>query len=117
MNRPTLGGGLGSGRECLLCKQALSLVMVEKKVPHGQKMIEVRLRFWTNAIAKKKDHIVPKHCWDHGTLYIVENEGHEVKHRWKAFRSLTEVSRVIEKLLQEDGITIHHGRYTRGVYE
>ncbi len=71
---------MGGGRECLLCKQALSLVMVEKKVPHGQKMIEVRLRFWTNAIAKKKDHIVPKHCWDHGTLYLIENEGHEVKH-------------------------------------
>jgi hypothetical protein len=29
---------------------------------HGEKVIEIKLRFWTNDIAKEKDHIFPKHA-------------------------------------------------------
>ena len=30
---------------------------------HGQKMLEVRVRFWTDDIAGKKGEIIPKHTW------------------------------------------------------
>ena len=30
---------------------------------HGQKMLEARVRFWTDDIAGKKGEIIPKHAW------------------------------------------------------
>jgi len=37
--------------------------LISKRATQGEKMIEVRISFWTNKIAAKKDEIVPKHAW------------------------------------------------------
>ena len=43
---------------------------------HGEKMIEVRLRFWTNDIADDDGKIVAKHGWDKGTVTVSANSSH-----------------------------------------
>lgn len=34
----------------------------EREAQHGQKMIEVKLRFWTDEIAESEGNILPKHA-------------------------------------------------------
>jgi hypothetical protein len=34
-----------------------------REAKHGSKMIEVKVRFWTNDLAERKDRIIPKHAW------------------------------------------------------
>ena len=48
----------------------------EKEAVHGQKMIEVKLRFWTNDIATGEGKIAPKHAWSAGVVRIEKNKAH-----------------------------------------
>ena len=34
----------------------------------NEKMIEIRVKFWTDSIAKTKGNIVPKNSWDSGVV-------------------------------------------------
>jgi hypothetical protein len=75
---------------------------------HGQKMIEVKLRFWTNNIAGKKGEIVPKHAWSSGVVRMERNTSHGIApSEPKVFRSLLDIGAVIEKVLIEHGIVLH----------
>jgi hypothetical protein len=75
---------------------------------HGQKMIEVKLRFWTNGIAKKKGQVLPKHAWSSGVVRMERNEPHGITPSGpKVFHSLLDVGSVIEKVLIEHGIVLH----------
>jgi len=42
----------------------------ERVAKHGQRMIEVQIRFWTNDIAESKGQIVPKHAWASGVVKV-----------------------------------------------
>ena len=33
-----------------------------QEAEHGEKMIEVKIRFWTNSIAEQEGKIIPKHA-------------------------------------------------------
>ena len=35
-----------------------------REAAHGKRMLEVRVRFWTNDLAEGKGRIRPKHAWD-----------------------------------------------------
>ena len=71
---------------------------------HGQKMLEVRVRFWTDDIAKKKGEVIPKHAWGSGMINIDRNEAHGVvPEKWLAFNSMAEIPAVLEKCLTENG--------------
>lgn len=85
-------------------------IMTERKVPYGERTIEVRLRFWTNDIASMEGHVVPKHCWDSGFAILVENEGHGLEPGKRAFRSIAGIGSAVEALLEKGGVTVHHGR-------
>ena len=39
-----------------------------REAKHGKKMIEVRVRFWTDDIANEEDRILPKHALTEETL-------------------------------------------------
>lgn len=81
--------------------------MKEREAKHGKKMIEVRLRFWTNRIARKKDRIIPKHAWTGGFVHIQGNESHGiVPGNPRPFQSLLDVGQVIEKVLLEHKIVL-----------
>jgi hypothetical protein len=50
-----------------------------QEAKHGEKMIEVKLRFWTNDIAEKKGDVIPKHAWSSGVVRVERNDSHGIK--------------------------------------
>lgn len=77
----------------------------------GEKMIEVKIRFWTNNIAPESGKILPKQAWSSGVVRIEANKSHGiVPSSPKPFHSLLDVSSVIEKVLIEQGIVLHPSR-------
>ncbi|BBO31719.1 hypothetical protein [Lacipirellula parvula] len=82
-----------------------------KEAVHGQKMIEVKLRFWTNDIAEEPGHILPKHAWCAGVVRMEANGSHGITpNNPRPFHTLMDVSSVIEQVLIDHGITLHLGR-------
>jgi len=78
-----------------------------KPAKHGKKMIELRVRFWTDNIAPK-GRIQPKHAWAHGVVRIEPNEEHGIKPLSPVpFNSLMEVGTAMEKVLIKHGIVLH----------
>ena len=78
------------------------------KAEHGEKMIEVKLRFWTNDIAEGKDNIVPKHAWSGGVVRIESNKSHGIVPAAPIpFHSMLDVGRAIEKCLIDQDIVLH----------
>lgn len=78
---------------------------------HGEKMIEVRLRFWTNDIADEPGKVIPKHAWTSGMVHVTPNETHGIgPDDPKPFQSLLDIGAVIEKMMIEHGIVLHHSR-------
>lgn len=81
---------------------------------HGEKMVEVKIRFWTNDIAPKKGAIIPKHAWTSGVVRMERNDSHGIKPRAPLpFHSLLDVGSAIEKVLVKHGIVLHAGRRMR----
>jgi hypothetical protein len=75
---------------------------------HGEKMIEVRIRFWTDEIAEEPGKVVPKHAWTSGVVHIAANKAHGiVPENPKPFNSLLDVGKIIEAVLIEHGIMLH----------
>lgn len=85
---------------------------------HGQKMIEVQIRFWTNDIAEKKGQIIPKHAWASGVVKVESNRAHGIKpENPMPFHSLLDIGAVIEKALIKHGITLHSGRKMKKYFD
>ena len=75
---------------------------------HGDKMIELTVRFWTNDIADKDGEIVPKNAWTSGVVSLARNESHGIDPESpKPFHSLMELPAVIEKVLIKHEIVLH----------
>jgi hypothetical protein len=75
---------------------------------HGEKMIEVRLRFWTNDIAPVKGEILPKNAWTNGWAYMVTNASHGISpSKPVPFHSLMEISEAVRKALVDNGVLLH----------
>lgn len=82
----------------------------QKEAEHGQKMIEVKVRFWTDEIADA-GHVLPKHAWAAGVVRLKRNELHEiVPDPPTPFNSLPELASVIEQVLIDHGIRLHPSR-------
>jgi hypothetical protein len=77
----------------------------------GERMIEVKLRFWTNDISPEKGKIIPKHAWAAGVVRMEGNKSHGIAPSSpRPFHSLLDVGAVIEKVLIEHDIVLHAGR-------
>ena len=79
-----------------------------RKAPHGERMIEVKVRFFTDGIAKRKGEVISGHGWTKGVVRLTPNETHTIdkNNRPIPFNSLMEIPFAIEKLLMRDGITL-----------
>jgi hypothetical protein len=87
---------------------ARNAVPAPVRAEHGEKMIEVRLRFWTDGIANDRGQVLPKHAWASGRVRMERNEAHGIRPlKSKPFNSLLDVGAVIEKVLIAHGITLH----------
>jgi hypothetical protein len=79
----------------------------EVKAVHGEKMIELKVRFWTNDIAQDEDSVVPKNAWSAGVVRMKRNDTHGIDpQRPKTFNSLMELPGVIEDVLIEHGVKL-----------
>jgi hypothetical protein len=79
-----------------------------KEAKHGEKMIEVKIRFWTNDIAESQGEVIPKHAWSSGVVRMERNDSHGLKPGTpRVFHSLLDVGSVIEKVLIEHGVVLH----------
>ena len=85
-----------------------------KKVRHEERMIEVKISFWTNDIASVEDNIVPKHAQSSGLISVEPSEAHEIVPASPiAFHSLMDITSALEKALIENGIVLHPGKRMR----
>ncbi|WP_395020208.1 hypothetical protein [Dongia sp.] len=84
-----------------------------REAAHGQKMIEVRLRFWTDDIAEK-GKVQPKHAWSSGIARIAANSSHGIKSGEAVpFNSALEIGAAVAEVLIAHGITLHTSRKDR----
>ncbi len=82
-----------------------------REAKHGEKMIEIKVRFWTNNLTPQKDNIIPKNGWASGVVRIAKNDTHGVKSKHPIpFNSLMEIPAAIEQVLVQHGIKLHIDR-------
>ena len=80
----------------------------------GERMIEVKLRFWTNNLADGAGRVRPRHAWSGGVVRMESNKTHGIRPKNpKPFHSLLDVGAVIEKVLIQHGIQLHPSRRMR----
>ena len=76
-----------------------------------QKMIEVKVRFWTNDLAGEPEKVKPKHAWTSGIVRLRRNDSHGLMPKHPIpFNSLMELPGIIEKALIQHGVVLHAGR-------
>lgn len=86
------------------------------RAPHGEKTIEIRIRFFTNELASGSGNIWPKHAWDRGSVYTVVNKAHGIDTEGATFNSLPQLIVAIEKVLIKAGIQLHHSGKAGSIY-
>ena len=80
----------------------------------GEKMLEIRIRLWTDQIAETKGEIVPKHALDAGIVYMTRNKSHGIQSsESEKFHSLLGLPAAIERLLLKNQIKLHLGRHSK----
>jgi hypothetical protein len=52
----------------------------QRKAQQGERMIEVKIRFWTNDIADGKGNIFPKHAWSSGVVRMEKMSPMKLSH-------------------------------------
>jgi len=84
-----------------------------REAKHGEKMVEIKVRFWTDGI-EEAGRILPMHAWSSGVVRIKGNKSHSIAPgRPRPFNSLMELGSVIERVIIEHGIVLHHSDKTR----
>jgi hypothetical protein len=82
-----------------------------REAKHGEKMIEIKIRFWTDEISSEAGKVIPKHAWTSGVVRIQGNKSHGiVPRRPRPFNSLLDVGTAIEQTLKDNGIVLHSSR-------
>lgn len=85
--------------------------ILAKEAKHGQKMIEVKVRFWTDDMTDEKGKVIPKNAWTSGVVRVEKNDAHGIKPSAPVpFNSLLDLGASIEKVLIEHGVVLHPSR-------
>jgi hypothetical protein len=75
---------------------------------HGEKMIEVKIRFWTDGIADGVDRVRPKHAWASGVVRMERNAAHGIRPKKPVpFNTILDLQASIEKALIQHEIRLH----------
>jgi hypothetical protein len=86
-------------------------LLLSAEAEHGEKMIEVKIRFWTNNISKTEGKVIRKHAWSSGVVRMEPNKSHGiVPGKPQPFHTLMHMNAVIEKVLIDHGIVLHLSR-------
>jgi hypothetical protein len=90
----------------------------QREALQGERMIEIRIRFWTNDLAEGDGVIRPKHAWSSGMVIMDRNKSHNIVPKNPVpFNSLMDLPSVIEKVLVTHGIVLHASRKMRKYFE
>ena len=83
-------------------------VTVEEKVAkHGEKMIQVSVKFWTDGIASEEGHVLPGYCWEGGFVNVEANATHSLKATQPIpFNTLDELVPILISALDDAGVNI-----------
>jgi hypothetical protein len=85
---------------------------------HGERMIEIKLRFWTNDIATEPGQIIAKNAWTAGVVRMERNNSHGITPLNPApFHSLLDIGAVVEKVLIAHGVVLHPSKRMRKYVE
>lgn len=85
--------------------------LVELEARQGEKMIEIKVRFWTNQIAEGEGMVRPKHAWTSGVVRMERNQTHGIiPENPTPFQSLMDLPAVLEKVLHQHGVKLHPSR-------
>src|SRR5262245_59769349 len=85
-----------------------------RKAEHGERMIEIKVRFWTNDLGGPRGTVRQKHAWASGVVRAEANRTLGISPRKpRPFHSLMDLSAVIEKVLIDHGIVLHRNRRMR----
>jgi hypothetical protein len=85
-----------------------------RQAGQGERMIEINVRFWTNDIADGRGRVIPTHAWSSGVVRIGRNPTHGITPKSpKPFHSLLDLGAVIERVLVDQGVTLHPSRRMR----
>jgi hypothetical protein len=90
-----------------------------RKAAPNERTIELKIRFFTNKLAKGNGHVVPKHAHGDGMVSIVANPTHGIMKNGAGvpFHSVAQIAVAVERVLSREGVTIHPGalmRYVEG---
>ena len=78
-----------------------------REAKHGERMIELKIRFWTDELCEK-GKVIPKHALTSGVVRIKRNDVHGiVPGKARPFNSLLDLGSAIEQTLKEHGIVLH----------
>ena len=89
-----------------------------QKAEQGERMIEIKVRFWTNSIASRKGYIIPKHAWASGVVRMEKNKAHGIEPKKPAlFHSLMDIPAVMEKVLINHEIVLYPTRKMRKYFD
>jgi hypothetical protein len=81
------------------------------KAAANERMIEIKLRFWTNGLARGDGYVLPKRAWSGGVVRVERNDTHGIKPgKPMPFHSLLDIGSVIEKVLIAQGIVLRPGK-------
>jgi hypothetical protein len=90
----------------------------QREAQQGERMIEIRIRFWTNELADEKGKIRPKHAWSSGMVIMDRNKSHGIVPKDPMpFNSLMDLLAVIERVLIAHGIILHAHRRMKKYFE
>jgi len=79
----------------------------EVEAKHGEKMITLSVRFWTDGIAEEEGKVLAKNGWVHGVVRMDRNDSRGIEPgKPIPFNSLLEIPLAIEELLIRKGVTI-----------
>lgn len=81
---------------------------------HGEKMIQINIRLWTDQMSEEPGKVIPKNAWGSGVVSLERNKTHGiVPSNPKPFNSMLDLGAAIEKVLIDGGIVVHPSRRTR----
>jgi hypothetical protein len=95
----------------------MSKKLISSQAQRGEKMLEIRIKLWTDQIADAHGEIVPKHAWDGGVVYMPGNKSHAIKSSAsEKFHMLLGLPGAIERLFLKNRVQLHLSRRTRKYY-
>jgi hypothetical protein len=79
-----------------------------REAKHGEKMIELKIRFWTDDLTERRGTIRPKHAWAAGVVRMAPNRAHGIKPKNpRPFNSFADLQVIVERVLIDHGVKLH----------